>query len=601
MILKKIRAYSLASLLALSLLACVDNAFDLSDIDSTIGVKINDLVVPLHIDEILLQSMIDVDDGSQLKEIDGEYAFLEEGSFRSAPIEVPPIVIPAPKIAPIKETLDLVSFEFNSLPLSIPDDYNLLRAEVNGASTSFNFEVKNIDPSLVRVDEVGANFLVKLFFSFNGLQAFLNSIEIEDLVIQLPRGFEATVSDGGSYNKNTGRLSFTNTLISDAKLQKKISFTVSKIDAEQAGLKLVEGDLSLNASCVLSAKFAIYGRNLKEPIDVDGIANLKKLSYQLDINFPNGDIEVTDFSGDIRYQFEGIKVSPVVIDNLPDLLNQEGTDIRIVNPQIYLSINNPLYDDYQLLAKSGIALSPTPKSDLTFKTHLTFDKAMNQFCLSPLPPQKMYVMGATHIPFDNLGNILSGNRIPDKIDIEVVNSEVPQQTVRNFQLGQNLGTVVGNYLFYAPLAMTTKAQIHYTDTLDGWSDDELDRLIVDNLVIDAKVKSTIPFGFKVVGYPIDKSGNRLTKNGKPIEAILQSVGGDGQNGGEIDGEIIDMLPPLANTSIMFVMEGPLKGIDGILVKAILSGAEGNLTLKPNQKIQFADIKLRVTGEYMDEL
>ena len=589
---KKIRFYSLASLMTLSLLGCVDNAYDLTDIDSTFGVKINDLVVPLNLDEVTLQNMLNLEDDSQVKVVNGEYAFFEEGSFKSDPIVVPSFIIPAPKIAPIKETLDLVSYDFSTYSLSIPDDYNLFSAEVSEASTSFNFEVQNIDPSLLKIDEIGANFLVKIYFSFSGLETFLNSIEIEDLIIQLPKGFEATASDQGRYDPITGIMTFNNTLVSDANLKKEISFSVSKIDAELAGLELVEAELSLETSCVLSAKFAIYGRNLKKPIDEGLLSNLKELTYQLDIDFPNGDIEVTDFSGEVGYQFDGINVSPVIIDNLPDLFNQEGTDIRIANPQIYVSINNPLYTDYQLQAKAGIELVPTPKSDLTFETNLTFDKTMNQFCLSPLEPENMYVTGSTFLPFANLGNILSGDRIPDKIDVEIINPEVPPQTVRNFQLGQNLGTIEGDYVFYVPFAMTSDAQIHYTDTLDGWSDDELDRLIVDNLDIDAKVQSNIPFGFKVVAYPIDKSGDILTKNGQPIEAVLQSVG--------VHGEISDLLPPLANTSILIVLEGPLKEIDGIIVKAILSGAEGNLTLKPNQKIELTDIKLNVSGEYINE-
>ena len=57
---KKIRVYSLVSLMALSLLTCVDNAYDLSDIDSTIGVKVNDLVIPLNKDAIMLQNILNL-------------------------------------------------------------------------------------------------------------------------------------------------------------------------------------------------------------------------------------------------------------------------------------------------------------------------------------------------------------------------------------------------------------------------------------------------------------------------------------------------------------------------------------------------------------
>lgn len=584
--------YLLVFIMALSLFACVDKAYDLSDIDSTVGVKVKDLVVPLNIDAITLQNILNLEDNSQIIEINGEYAFLEKGSFKSDQVEVSSFIIAAPIITPIKKTIDLVSHDFSNSPLSIPDDYLLIRAEEKDAFTSFNFETQNIDPTLVKIDEIGANFLVKILFSFSGFDTFLNSIEIEDLIIQLPKGLEATISDQGSYDVATGKLTFKNTLLSDLNLQKEITVSVSKIDAEQAGLKLVNSELSLETNFAFSANFSIYGRNLKKPIDIIQLSKLQKLTYQLEVDFPNGDIRVNDFTGDIRYQFDGINISPVIIDDLPDLFNQQGTDIRITNPQIYVSVSNPLYNDYQLHAKAGFELIPTPKSDFNFEANLTFDKAMNQLCLSPLKPESMYITGSTYIQFANLSNILSGNKLPSKIDIEII-PEVPLQTVHNFQLGQNLGTVEGSYVFYAPLAMTSEAQIHYTDTLNGWSDDELDRLTVNNFKIEAQVQSNIPFGFKAIAYPIDKKGNMLTKNGQPIEAVFQSVG--------VDGKTSDMLPALANTAVLIKVEGPLREIDGIIVKAILSGAEGNHSLKPDQSIQLTDIKLKVSGEYINNL
>ena len=75
---KRIQVYTIPLLLALSLTACIDDAYDLSDIDSTVGVKVNDLVVPLKLDAITLQNLFDIEENSQIKEINGEYAILED-------------------------------------------------------------------------------------------------------------------------------------------------------------------------------------------------------------------------------------------------------------------------------------------------------------------------------------------------------------------------------------------------------------------------------------------------------------------------------------------------------------------------------------------
>lgn len=598
---KTMPTYVLTLLVALSLLGCVDDTYDLTDIDSTVGVKVNDLVVPLKLDAITLQNFFDLEDNSQIKEINGEYAILEEGSFESNSIEIPSFVIPAPEIAAISDTLDLVSYGFgNSLQnyenqsslLDIPNDFCLFDAEIPQNSSFFSIVAQDIDVALVKIDKIGANFIIELLINFNGLDEILKSIEIQNLAIQLPMGLNATASDEGKYNASTGLLTYSNLVISDKGLQKKLTLSVSGIDTKEAGMELSNGELSLETFYSISGKIAIYGRNLRKPVDTSNLLDLKQITYLLNVNFPDDAIEVVDFTGDVRYQYEGINASPIIIDDLPNLLVQEGTDIRIVNPQIYLSINNPLYNDYQLYAKGGIELIPSPKSDITFKTNLVFDKADNHLCLSPTQPNEMYIAGSTFVEFNNLGNILSGNQLPTKIDIEIINPEIPQQTVHNFLLGQDFETVKGSYTFYTPLALTDKAQIHYTDTLDGWSDDELDHFTVEQLDINAKVESNIPFGFKVVAFPIDKSGKIITANGQSIQAVLQSVAANGATN--------DMLPALANTNILIEFDGPLKDIDGIMLKAILSGAETNNSLKPNQKIQFTDIQLKVTGEYINE-
>lgn len=159
-------------------MCCVDDTYDLTDIDSTVGVKVNDLVVPLKLDAITLQNFFDLEDNSQIKEINGEYAILEEGSFESNSIEIPSFVIPAPEIAAISDTLDLVSYGFgNSLQnyenqsslLDIPNDFCLFDAEIPQNSSFFSIVAQDIDVALVKIDKIGANFIIELLINFNGV------------------------------------------------------------------------------------------------------------------------------------------------------------------------------------------------------------------------------------------------------------------------------------------------------------------------------------------------------------------------------------------------------------------------------------------------
>ena len=53
--------------------SCVDDKYDLSDIDTTVKVDVNHLTIPVNIDQIDLSSIIDLDEEDNIKVIDGQY------------------------------------------------------------------------------------------------------------------------------------------------------------------------------------------------------------------------------------------------------------------------------------------------------------------------------------------------------------------------------------------------------------------------------------------------------------------------------------------------------------------------------------------------
>ena len=81
--------YLLAGLSAISLClaSCIDNDYDLSDIDTTSRLQVKDLIVPINIDDITLSQVLDLDDDSEIEEVvqpDGSviYAVRKEGDFK---------------------------------------------------------------------------------------------------------------------------------------------------------------------------------------------------------------------------------------------------------------------------------------------------------------------------------------------------------------------------------------------------------------------------------------------------------------------------------------------------------------------------------------
>ena len=62
-----------SAVLSVMLTGCIDDSYDLSDIDTTAELKVKDLVLPLNIDDIVLSDIFDLEDNSRIKVVNGEY------------------------------------------------------------------------------------------------------------------------------------------------------------------------------------------------------------------------------------------------------------------------------------------------------------------------------------------------------------------------------------------------------------------------------------------------------------------------------------------------------------------------------------------------
>ncbi|MDE6142940.1 MAG: hypothetical protein K2F94_02555, partial [Muribaculaceae bacterium] len=270
-----------------------------------------------------------------------------------------------------------------------------------------------------------------------------------------------------------------------------------------------------------------------------------------------------------------------------------GTDLILNNPQIYLSVNNPVAND-NIGYQTGLILTAVREneSNRTFSLdngnfrvgyNLGNDGPYN-FCLSPEMPSSVpsSFTGATHVPFSTLGNVISGNGLPKMIDIKLDNPQIYEQTVEKFALGRELGTLSGNWEFLAPLALKSgsASKIVYTETKDGWNDEYVDAITINSLEISLDASSTLPLKAHISGFPIDK-------NGHPIAGVT------------IEGADIE-----ANTSgqpVTIRVTGEVRHLDGISFTATVLPGDKDETLSPDQTLTLDKIRVKVSGNYTKEL
>ena len=598
--------------ITVALVSCMNNDYDLSDIDSTVGINVNELTIPLNLDQITLDAMLDLDENSQIKKMDnGEYAIVESGTYRSNTIQVPSFTAAAPTISPIEAQLTLKDFSQAASRLyraGRSTDTRLAAYDISNKSTEINLQADNVSEYIVDIDDITATGMqAHLQLSFDGLQVVASEARIEDLTINFIPGLQATPSIG-TYDAATGKINIGN--ISTTAHRLDITLNIEKA-RRASGISLENRVFSLRSACnVASGSINIYESDILPGYkDNNGNLNLEafKSAVPQTVHYVCAPtmtgIHVEKFSGDIKYNIDGISIDPVELNDIPDALNQEGTDIRMANPQLYLEASNPLYG-YGLQAQANLKLtshSAGKSSSYTLDNPegVLIDKADNKYCLSPHKPGNYYVgtiesngekitadfTNAIQQGFTQLSNVLSGEKIPESIDIDVVDPRIPQQKVTDFQLGKDIAPVEGKWVFYAPLQLTPESKIKYSETIDGWNDEDLDALIIKKINILADCSTDLPISATFTAYPIDTEGKRICdENGRPIV-------------GTIDKTITkDMSAP-----IVIAIEGNIRHLDGIIIEARLDGADGQTPLKPTQAISLKNIKVKVSGTYEKEL
>lgn len=569
--------------LTCSFVSCINSDYDLSDIDTTVGITVNDLVIPINLDQIALSDVLDLEDDSQIKEVNGIYAVVKDGTFSSDEIEIPSFSAPAPYVEPISSVL-YIDTE-NMAKASLKAGNKIAKYPITDANTSFMYHSDDVSEYILDAYAFDLSISLNVDIIVNGLDGVTNSFEIENLSIQLPAGMVA-VSDQGVYDAETGVLN----LGSATGQNNRYSFSVniSHADVYKSGAVLKNGKFDFSGEIsVKTGEIAIYDDNF---VSGKTVADLPE-EILFKGNADMSDMSVSAFDGVVCYNIDGIDVEPISMTDIPDILNQTGTDIILDNPQIYVSMNNPVADK-GLSASVGFALTPIREGETSQAFTLDddslvigHDKPLDEnyaFCMSPYEPDTYYTgfENAEFCEFSALGKILSGTKLPESINIDVVNPNVWAQEVYGFELGRKLNRVNGTYSFYAPLALTDNSVIAYKDTIDGWNDEDVDSIEISEAVINAVVTTDVPLALDIKAEPIDKYGNVIEN----VEVTSASVGIKA-----------DRQP------IEISIKGVIRHLDGIILTARAQSGVSDESLAPDHNITLTDIKAKVSGIYRTEL
>ncbi|MDE5567611.1 MAG: hypothetical protein K2J12_04125 [Muribaculaceae bacterium] len=567
---------ALAIALAASLASCVDDKYDLSDIDTTVQVKVNDLTIPVNLDAIELKSILE--EGDEIKIVDGQYAITEDGDFNSSPINI--------------GAVNIASQKFNPTVINIP----YVPAAVTAASgaaghfpieleaQAFKFTATDIPSEITGVSALGGELEFIFTFHLSGINSIANRVELQNLELQLPKGLRMTDVAGGTYDPMTGIANIPAKEVKGEKLT--LTLKADRVDIEtmdavfnsDAHSLEVSGDFYVKSGSIAIAK-------------ADLLPGTTPTQLKLTVDYEIPDFTVSTFSGRVKYTIDGVDISDVDLSDLPDVLTQEGTDISIVNPCIYISLENAL-GRYGLTAQTGMTITSYHGDDakeftLNAPGYFIIDaggeEGKSSYCLSPVDPSVKLAgyESAKHVPFTELSGVLSGEGLPSRLGIKLNDPNVNDQPVVDLPLGSDIGEVKGSYEFFAPIALCTGSKIVYSDVADGWGSEDLDHLTITDLHVRASIACEIPLALDAMAYPIDKDGNDI--DGVKIEGAKLTAGSEPQ-------------------TVDIHITGEIKGgLDGIRYEVTATAGSDETPLKPDMKIIVTNLRPSVSGYYEKEL
>ena len=571
---KFFKVNTLQGLLIMSLLgitACVDDAYDLSkDVDMTITVGGENLSIPgSNTDLITLEKIFDLAPESDVKaDANGNYALTMSGEGSESSVNVENVTIEGSEIETDPSTTEL-NFQY------VPDQN--AEADVDDY-TSFNVNKTDVTEDVVSLDYANVTSMSSLDLTFDGSARQLH----------LSKGFTVTFPeymtircDGDTRFQAEGNtITFTEDVPISRGSRLSIPVSVTAIDFKQMpdGEGLVErGHLVIRGDIPVKGQAYLLAEDFLTHQDV-------QLKLNTEINIDN--IELTEVTAVVDPQID-ITIDPVMVNELPDFLQDNEVEIDMTDPKIFLYVTNesPVavnfsadmipYKDGQV--QHTVILGDKPNG--TEPIIIPANKTDYVICLHRLE-DAAGIEADQIITVPDLNNLVA--KIPDEIRTENIEATAVQTPI-TLELGRDYN-VKTDYNVVAPLQFNDQTRIVYNDQMDDWNSD-MEDIDARHAEISLTATNTIPLGMTMTADAIDPDGNVLND----ITAT-------------VEGGISAGTPDAPTTSTLTIRleskaDGALKNMDGIAyrVEASVPTEVQGITLNESQSLKLDNVIITVKG------
>ena len=597
----------------LTLAGCMNDDYDLGDVDMTVGIGGGVITIPVSsTDSITLSDVLDLTEGGDVKIMsNGDYVFQMAGKNVSAA---------HPKVDKVKleshyeKTADF-HFTLSSTSKGVGKGK---RASGHIDETTDPQEMIHYEGHSDEVDAVStvelATTAINVNISFEKVRSVISSIE--QMTLTIPGYLDISESDitvnedlklhlakeddGKSitlYNVPTSQ-----NLVLRLNV-KRLDFTVVAADSRYGSLVI-----DANHDITLTGKYNVA-------IQADWSADATTVVDDLSITsvVSSDHMVITEATGVINPDIN-VVIGETTVSGVPDFLSDGSVVADLDNPQIRITIKN----DMGVAAKIGGLHNGKQTRIVAMKDGLEIASVdipeINIFKGSPEAPVTTSICicrdaAKTAGTFDEVKEIpeLSTliRTIPDVIRMDNVNARADNTQSATLLFGHTYN-VEPSYEVYAPIALGDEGRIVYKDTLDNWNTDmeDISPYIDKNdpskntaVELAADIVSRIPAYLTLGIQPIDKDGKPLSNSVISVTNPETVVASDGKT-----------LTTTSLTARMTLMsEDALERLDGVIltVEGSASGKNGSVTgvtlNSKTQKMKVENIKVTLVGKVVSDL
>lgn len=547
---------------------CTDNDFDLSKIDTTIGIGGDGLTLPTNSTEnIMLDDFLELNNSDLVSIADnGDYMFHKEGddctpahpnidkvvvtsqginnNFKVAVTVPPSALLSGRKLSKRAKKIDLI--------------------KAGGKVAEFEY-VGNAPKEIEDLTSAGVAAPVTIRVNLsNDLKGFVP--KFKELTLQIPSYMHLNITscspNSYSYDTKTGKIT-----LKDVNTASDIVIKGEVTTLDFKATPTTNNKLTFVANKKNEGKVNMKGE-IETSISFDEInANVTSIPSDLHLSavMSMDDITITSAKGKFNPDIDLGNLGNIEINDVPDFLTGDEVNVNLHNPVIELKIGS----DIAVTGKVSGTIVATfdngkPNCSVDIPKMTIKPNANTRICICK---HKEGVNATNYdevVEVPNLSDIFA--TIPKTIKFNADASADATQEAE-VKLGHQY-TITPKYNITAPLAFDAGANISYTDSFDGWNEDIEDCEFAEGTYIEltADIENKLPAYLDVNADAIDVDGNKMSQDLIEVK-VSNSIAAS------TDGVQAKTTPIII--TLREKKSGMLKKVDGLKYNIKLAAGEGN--------------------------